>query len=80
MRKTDFQMEDELAGNLRTIKPHGPGDLLFDRYDSVFRRNMIEPEMPTTENKKRVDKAKFKWHNKGGKAAEKLNKHTIKKR
>lgn len=43
MKKTDFQLEDELSGNLRTIKPMGPADLLIDRYDSIYRRNMIEP-------------------------------------
>lgn len=72
MRKTDFQTEEELAGSLRTARPKGtPADLLLDRYDSVFRRNLIEPDMPIGGDKKRQRKAKFKWHNsKGGTGAD----------
>jgi len=76
MRKTDYQTEEELAGSLRTIKAKAtPADLLVERYDSVFRRNLIEPEMPLGGDKKRNRKAKYKWHNsKGGTGAEKLDK------
>ena len=44
MRKTDFQTEEELSGNLRTLKPQGKGDLITERYDSIFRRNLMEYE------------------------------------
>ena len=76
MRKTDFQLEDELAGSLRTIKARAtPADLMLDRFDSVFRRNMIEPDVPLGADRKRNRKAKFKWHNsKGGTGAAALDK------
>jgi hypothetical protein len=76
MRKTDFQTEEELAGSLRTIRSKAtPADLLVDRYDSVFRRNLVEPEAPIGGDRKRNRKAKYKWHNsKGGTGAEKLDK------
>ena len=75
MRKTDFQDEEELAGSLRTIKTKAtPADLLVERYDSVFRRNLIEPEVPIGGDRRRSGKAKYKWHNsRGGTGAEKLN-------
>ena len=44
MRKTDFKMEDELAGSLRELRPVGQDDALRERFDSVFRRNLIELE------------------------------------
>ena len=47
MKKTDFQLEEELAPTLRQLKPQGTDDLLRDRYDSVFRRNFIELDAPT---------------------------------
>ena len=76
MRKTDFQTEEELAGSLRTMRVKAtPADLLVERYDSVFRRGLIEPDMPIGGDKKRNRKAKFKWHNsRGGAGAEKLAK------
>jgi hypothetical protein len=44
--------------------------LLVERYDSIFRRNLIEPEMPLGGDKKRSRKGKYKWHNsKGGTGA-----------
>ena len=52
MRKTDFQMEDELSGSLRQLKAQGQDDLLRDRYDSVFRRNLVELDAPTNAEKK----------------------------
>ena len=53
MKKTDFQTENELTGNLRTIKPMGIDHLLHENYDSVFRRNLLEPEAPEGTDKKR---------------------------
>jgi hypothetical protein len=52
----------------------GPADLLVDRYDSVFRRNLIEPEAPFDGDKKRNRKAKYKWHGRGGEFSKKLHK------
>ena len=80
MKKTDFQTENELSGNLRSIQPKGVADLLLDNYDSIFRRNLLEPEAPEGADKKRQRKAKYKWHNKVGQVAEKLNKKNQKKR
>lgn len=76
MRKTEFQTEEELAGSLRTIRAKAtPADLLVERYDSIFRRNLLEPEVPIGGDRKRSRKAKFKWHNsRGGTGAEKLDK------
>ena len=76
MRKTEFQTEEELAGSLRTVRIKAtPADLLVDRYDSIFRRNLIAPEAPIGGDRKRGGKAKFKWHNsRGGSGAEKLDK------
>ena len=62
MKKIEFQTEDELSGNLRQLKPQGPGDLLLDRFDSIFRRRMLEPEEPLNSDRKRIKKAKYKWH------------------
>ena len=42
MKKTDFQMEDELAGSLREVKPVGKDDFLRDRFDSVYRTNKLD--------------------------------------
>lgn len=55
-------------------------DLLVENYDSIFRRNLLEPEAPEGADKKRQRKAKQKWHNKVGVMAEKLNKKNQKKR
>lgn len=76
MRKTEFQTEEELTGSLRNIRVKAtPADLLVERYDSVFRRNLLEPEVPLGGDRKRQRKAKFKWHNsRGGTGAEKLDK------
>ncbi len=73
MKKIEFQTEDELAGNLRQLKPQGPADLLVDRYDSIFRRGLIEPAEPLNiSNRKKGRKSKSKWHEseKGKGAAE----------
>ena len=65
-RKTDFQLEDELAGNLRQMKPLGNDFLLEDRFDSIFRRNLVEPDAPNVADKKRQRKMKYKMYNKLG--------------
>ena len=56
MKKTEFQTEDLLSGSLRAIKAHKgtAADLLVDRYDSIFRRNLMELEVPLNADKKRV--------------------------
>lgn len=61
-----------MTGNLRGIKPLGTADMIVDRYDSIFRRNLMEPEAPADGDKKRVRKAKYKWHNKAGEYARKI--------
>lgn len=62
MKKIDFQTEDELSGNLRQLRARGPADLLVDRYDSIFRRRMLESKEPLNSDRKRNKKGKFKWH------------------
>ena len=66
MRKTDFQMENELAGSLRQLKAQGQDDLLRDRFDSVFRRNLVEMDAPTNDEKKRQRKMKYKFKDRHG--------------
>ena len=63
MRKTDFVMEEELAGSLRQSKPKTGADLLHERYDDIFRRNLIEPTVPEGAAKKPRSKPKYKMHN-----------------
>ena len=35
-------MEDELAGSLREVRAIGKDDILRDRFDSVYRRNILD--------------------------------------
>jgi hypothetical protein len=57
-------MEDELSGNLRTLRPLGTADLITERFDSVYRRNLLEPEPLINADKKRNRKVKYKYHDK----------------
>ncbi len=68
MKKTDFQLEEELAPSLRQLKAMGTDDLLRDRFDSVFRRNLIEMDAPTEAEKKRQRKLKYKYRERQGAA------------
>lgn len=64
MRKTDFQMEDELAASMRQMKPKTGADMLHERYDDIFRRNLIEPTVPEgAAGVKRKGKTQYKMHN-----------------
>jgi len=54
------------------MKPLGHGNLIEDRFDSVFRRNLMEPEPKEGDNKKRVKKAFFKFHQSKGETNQKL--------
>lgn len=54
--------------------------MIHDNFDSIFRRNLMEPDMPEGADKKRQRKAKYKWHNKVGEGAVKLKKKNEKKR
>ena len=79
MRKTDFQLEEELAPSLRQLKIQGADDVLRERYDSVFRRNLVELDAPTKADKKRVKKHWFKFKERqgaafGGTVTERLHK------
>ena len=60
-RKEEFQLQDDLAGNLRQMKPIGNDFLVEDRFDSIFRRNLVEPDAPTNAEKRRQKKLKYKW-------------------
>jgi len=65
MRKNDYQLEDDLSGNLRQMKPLGNSNLLDDRFDSIFRRNLLEPNAHDNLDKKRIRKIKYKFHTRG---------------
>ena len=66
MRKTDFQLEDELAPSLRQLKVQGQDDVIRERYDSVFRRNMVELDAPTKAEKRREQKVIYKFKERQG--------------
>lgn len=78
MRKTDFQLEEELAPSLRQLQASGTNDMMRERFDDIFRRNMIEMDAPTQAEKKRQRKQEYKFINRSGgtygTVAEKLNK------
>lgn len=61
-------MEDELAPSLRQIKHMGNDDQLRERFDSVFRRNLIELDAPSKALKKRDQKRMIKFKNRQGAA------------
>jgi len=60
MRRTDHQLEDELAGSLRQLRSTGTPSMLREKQDDAFRRNLIEMDAPTEGEKKRQRKAKYK--------------------
>jgi len=72
-RKLEYQLQEELAGNLRTMKPLGNDLLIEDRFDSLFRRNLVEPDAPTQGEKRRQRKAKYKNHNPQGQHAREMH-------
>lgn len=59
-RKKDFQLGEQLSGNLRQMKPLGNSNLLEDRFDSIFRRSLVEPDAPTQNEKRRQKKQRYK--------------------
>jgi hypothetical protein len=62
MPKTEFLLENELASSLRKHKNQGT-TLLHDRFDNVFRRNLMEPQTPLEEQKvKKKSVHKYKTH------------------
>ena len=75
-------MQEELAGNLRQLKPLGSGLLLQDRFDSVFRRNLVEPDAPTQNEKRRQRKQRYKTTQQVGSVTRELHNETqeLKKR
>ena len=75
-RKLDYQLEDELSGSLRQMRPLGNDMLLEDRFDSIFRRNLVEPDAPTQNEKRRQRKAKYKMVSKLGSVAADLHAET----
>ena len=83
MRKTDFQLEEELAGSLREVRAMGKDDFLRDRFDSAYRTNKLDVIDHVHEGeKKRKIKASFKFKNRSnvyGTVAEKLDKKNKKK-
>ena len=84
MKKTDFQMEDELAASLRQVKPVGKDDFLRDRFDSVYRTNKLDVKDTVWEAEmKRKDRSRFRIRNRSnlyGTVAEKLDKKNKKRK
>jgi hypothetical protein len=73
-RKLDYQLEDDLAGNLRQMRPLGNDMLLQDRFDSVFRRNLVELDAPTQgEKNKRQRKVEYKMFQAAGTKAKEMH-------
>ena len=58
---TDFQTTSELKANLRSIKV--TGSLARERFDSIFRRNLIEKTSYEKKKKRKTRIPKFKFHN-----------------
>ncbi len=79
MRKTDFQMEKDLSGSLRSMKPLGSTSLLEDRFDSVYRRNLLAPEAKDGDHRRRSRKTKFKFHNSKAEHAGEMQRKLLKK-
>lgn len=72
-RKFEYQLEDELSGNLRQLKPCGNDLLIEDRYDSIYRRNFVELDAPTKADKLRQRKQKYKWRVSQGSKTQELH-------
>jgi hypothetical protein len=58
------------------MRPLGSEILLADRFDSVFRRNLVEPDAPTNQDKRRQRKLKFKMHQKMGTKSKEIHADT----
>jgi len=84
MKKTDFQMEDELAGSLREVKPVGKDDFLRDRFDSVYRTNKLDTiDHVWIAEQKRKDRSKYRIRNRAnlyGTVAAKLDRKNKKRK
>ena len=52
-------MEDELSGNLRSVKAMGPADAMLDRFDSVFRQNKLPMDIKTAKSQNTKNKIKL---------------------
>ena len=59
---------------MRQMRPLGNDELLQDRFDSIFRRNLVEPDAPTNAEKRRQKKQKWKMVSKLGPKAAELHK------
>ena len=79
-RKIEYQLDSELSGNLRQMRPLGNDLMLEDRFDSIYRRNLVEPDAPTQGQNRRQKKLKFKMVSKIGSVAEDLYKETQEKK
>mmetsp|Transcript_5523 Transcript_5523/g.5047 ORF Transcript_5523/g.5047 Transcript_5523/m.5047 type:complete len:85 (+) Transcript_5523:956-1210(+) len=44
------------------MKPKGQDVLMEERFDDIFRRNLVAPEAREGDDKKRNQKAKYKFH------------------
>ena len=51
--------------------------MLEDRFDSIFRRNLVEPDAPAQNEKRRQKKQRYKMVNRLGTKAEELQKETM---
>ena len=55
------------------MKPLGNDLLIEDRFDSIFRRNLVEPDAPTNQEKMRQRKLRFKAHGEVGAKAKEMH-------
>lgn len=80
MRKTDYQLDDELAPSLRQLKSTGTHNMLREKQDDAFRRNLIEMDAPTEGEKKRQRKRQYKIKQRATGAAYKTESQKLSKR
>jgi hypothetical protein len=69
MRKTDFQLEEELAGSLRQLKSTGKDNMLRQSWDDRFRRNLVEADgfqEGEKNSRKRSRKVQYKFKARSG--------------
>lgn len=64
---------------MRQVRGIGKDDLLREHFDSVFRRNLVEPDAPREADKKRYRKAQYKFKDRNSTAYGTLSKKLDKK-
>jgi hypothetical protein len=60
------------------MKPLGSDNLLVDRFDSIYRRNLVEPDAPTQNEKRRQKKLRYKMVDRIGNVCKDLHEENLK--